>query len=503
MDNIQVLESHIKEARYRLWSQGILYWKLDPTQRKLYDFFHGNKDKTNVINASRRLGKSFFLIILALEQCIKHPKSIVKYIQPTKDMIRENLNPDFEIMLEDCPLELRPKFMTAGNVWVFPNGSRITLAGTDGKNYNKLRGSNADLCLVDEAGFCDDLKHIINSILIPTTLITKGRIVLSSTTPPDPDHEFVAQMENAAKNGTLIRKTILDAVEDSKNEVNPRINENIVADIIKSMPNGIDSQEFRTEFLCELIFNSTDAVVPEFTKQAQEEIIVEWPRPMFYDRYVAMDVGFADLTFLIFGFYDYDNAVLAIEDEIILQGKLHEVGARNINEKVRAMEAKLWKNRVTGEQAEPHIRVSDNNLILLQDLLIEHGLHFMPTEKHNKEQYINKMRDWIREGRLRIHPRCINLISHLKTVAWDKQRKDFKKHPDGHHYDGVAALMYLVRNIDENKNPYPAGYKYAKLGKSSEVFVHAGMEQSSNNAAYEQLKKMFEPRSSYRRKLNK
>ena len=104
-------------------------------------------------------------------------------------------------MLEDCPLELRPVYKTQGNVWLFPNGSRINIAGTDGKNYNKLRGGNAHLCIVDEAGFCSDLKHIINSILIPLTTITKGRIVLSSTTPTEPDHEFNEYMEYAELNG--------------------------------------------------------------------------------------------------------------------------------------------------------------------------------------------------------------------------------------------------------------------------------------------------------------
>ncbi len=494
----EVPEAHIREARNRLWYAGSLVWKLDSTQKKLYDFYHMKTDKTIVVNASRRLGKSYFLLTLALERCIKFPKSIVKYIQPTKDMIRENLNPDFEIMLEDCPVDLRPQFKTQGNVWVFPNGSRITLAGTDGKNYNKLRGSNADLCLVDEAGFCDDLKHIINSILIPTTLITKGRIVLSSTTPPDPDHEFVKQMENAEIHDTLIRKTILDAVEDSRHEVNPRINEGIVADIVKSMPNGMNSQEFRTEFLCELIFNSSDAVVPEFTKEVQDEVICSWPRPQFYDRYVSMDVGFADMTFIIFAFWDYDNAVLVIEEELILKG--HDVGAKNISEKVKKIETTLWKNRITGEQPEPYLRVSDNNLILLNDLNQDYDLYFRPTEKHNREQYIVKMKTWVQENRIIIDPKCVNLISHLKGATWDKTRKDFKRHSDGHHYDGVAALMYLVRNLDESRNPYPQGYKFQKLGKRDDVWVNPKYEKQHNNEAFNQIRKMFETKSTFKRK---
>ena len=74
-------DDDIKEARHKLWNQGILYWKLDTTQRKLYDFYKGHKEKTTVINCSRRLGKSYMLIILAFEQALQHPKSIIKFLQ--------------------------------------------------------------------------------------------------------------------------------------------------------------------------------------------------------------------------------------------------------------------------------------------------------------------------------------------------------------------------------------------------------------------------------------
>lgn len=493
----QVTVAQIKEARNRLWNAGELKWKLDATQRKLYDHFHSLNDKTIIVNASRRLGKSYYLLTLALEQCIKYPKSIVKYIQPTKDMIRENLNPDFEIMLDDCPLELRPVFKTLGNVWVFPNGSRINLAGTDGKNYNKLRGGNAHLCLVDEAGFCSDLKHIINSILIPTTTLTKGRIVLSSTTPPDPDHEFVKYMEHAEQTNTLIRKTILDAIEDGKAELNPRITEETVADIIKSLPGGVENQSFKTEYLCEVIFNSSDAVVPEFSKEVQEETIVEWPKPAFYDRYVSMDIGFEDLTVILFAIWDFDNSVLYVEDEIVLKG--HDVTSRNIAEKVAVTEKKLWMNRVTGEIEEPYMRISDNNLILLNDLSRDHGLYFTATDKHNKEAFINKLRNFVRDHRIIINPRCVTMISHLKSATWDKSRKSYKRSPDSGHYDAVDALAYLVRNIDESRNPYPKGYKYSLIGPSHQVHIrdHELETGEHSNAEFNKLKKMFDRKSSF------
>lgn len=503
LDPLNPTDQQILEVRNDLWRSGILYWKLDACQKKLYDFYHSKTEKTIVVNASRRLGKSYFLITLALELCIKNPGTIIKYVQPTREMIRDNLNPDFETMLEDCPLDIRPTFKSQGNVWLFPNGSRINVAGTDGKNYNKLRGGNAHLCIIDEAGFCSDLKHIINSILIPLTTITKGRIILSSTTPTDPDQEFNGYMEHAEHNGTLIRKTIWDAVEDQKEDVKPRLTSEMVHEIIASLPGGRDSDAFRTEYECAKIFNSSDAVIPEFTEEIQKECIREVARPLFYDRYVSMDVGFKDLTVVLFGYWNYDLGLLVIEEEYVQkQGTTSELA-----ENIKKIEKRLWTNLKTREFQDPYMRISDNNLQVIHDLQIEHGLYFLPTEKHNKLEYMSRLRDMVKACQIIIHPRCKTLISHMKSATWKADRKDFKRSPDGAHYDGVAAILYLSRNIDKTKNPYPNGYRLSQMGLSYNVFQNEYDTERENDSRYNNLRKAINtPKSSYRpsnKKINK
>lgn len=494
----QFQDLEIREARDILWEAGILFWKLDSCQKQLYDFYKNNKNKTVVVNASRRLGKSYFLLTIALELCIQKPGTIIKYIQPTRDMIKDNLNPDFEQMIEDCPLHLRPVYKTQGNVWMFPNGSRINIAGTDGKNYNKLRGGNADLCIVDEAGFCSDLNHIINSILIPLTTITKGRIILSSTTPTDPDHEFIDHMSLAEKNDAFIKKTIMDAVREQQQDEKPRITMEIVSEIIASLPGGEKSDAFRTEYMCELIFNSSDAVLPEWTEEMQRECIKDVPRPIFADNYVAQDIGFVDMTVVLFAYWNFDLAKLVIEDEYVQQQGTTSQLANNIKKK----EKELWTNKITKEFNDPYIRVSDNNLQVIYDLQIEHQLYFMATEKHNKLEYISRLRDMITNGQIIVNPRCKTLISHMKSASWTKDRKDFKRSPDGGHYDGVAALLYLSRNIDPLKNPYPSGYRYSQLGTSSNVFIRAdALNVKDTEKRLAELRKSFPtPKSSFRTK---
>lgn len=493
-------DAEITEARHKLWRMGCLEWKFSVTQKKIYDFFNGKYNKTIVVNASRRLGKSYGLAILAIEDCLKRDGIIVKFLQPEAKMIRQNILPIFDEIFSDCPKDLLPVYSTQDSTYKFQNGSKIQFAGTDNKNYEKLRGGQCHLAIIDEAGFCTDLRHIIKYILTPTTMRTKGRIILSSTTPTQPDHEFTDYMISAEESGRLIRKTIYDARDDDKfADYEHKITDEMIADIIKDLPNGEDDESFRTEYLCELIFNSNDSVIPEFTKLVQTDTVVPWSRPVFCDKYVSMDIGFKDLTFIIFGYYDFEYAVFVIEDEIALSGQ--QVSAKNISALVKQKEDEIWVDKLSGETMSPYMRVADNNLILLNDLR-GYGVHFNATDKHNKEAFINKLKTWIQDRRIIINPKCVQLISHLKHATWDKSRKEFKQAPKeqgGHHYDGVDALAYLIRNLIEGRNPYPPGYSHSRLGRRSDYFISPNQMSSTGNVNYDQLNNMFKPKSSFRR----
>jgi hypothetical protein len=128
-----------------------------------------------------------------------------------------------------------------------------------------------------------------------------------------------------------------------------------------------------------------------------------------------------------------------------------EILANTIKEK----EKLLWGNPLTGEIKKPFIRAADNNLQIIQDMSMLHGLDFLATEKHNKEGSMNAARVMINDRKVIIHPRCVNLINHLKFAQWDKHRRDFRRSSVYGHYDALAALVYLIRNVVYSKNPFP------------------------------------------------
>ena len=83
MSNLKISRS---EAIDLLWRQGNLLWKLNSAQRKLYDMFYNIPYRIPVLKITRRGGKSWFLLVIAIEQCLKHPGSVVHYACPTAVM---------------------------------------------------------------------------------------------------------------------------------------------------------------------------------------------------------------------------------------------------------------------------------------------------------------------------------------------------------------------------------------------------------------------------------
>jgi hypothetical protein len=483
--------AQIKQARAKLWEFGELSWKMDTCQKKIHEFIKSRDEKIVTMSISRRAGKTYYLCLLAFETCLRSPRKNVKFVQPEQKMVRINLLPIFRDISDDCPKHLRPKFNRIDGAWDFPNGSRIQMAGSDGGNADRLRGSNGDLCIIDEAGFCSNLKYIINSVLIPSTLLTKGKIILSSTPPTNPGHEFVDYLNEAEKEGTLFRKTVYDVIEDLKFDTKPRITKEILGDIIKAYPRGVEDDQFKTEYLCEITHSSGDAVVPEFTPEVEQDIVKEWFRPAFYDAYLSMDIGFKDMTAVLFAYYDFMNGVVVIEDEFCMNGS--RLTTELLAQEIKQKEGNIFYNKQTGEMKRPYMRVSDNNPFVINDLIRLHNLTFIPTHKDNKDAALSQLRTTIANRQIIINPKCKNLINELKNGIWEKGRKDYKRLLNGSHLDAVDALIYLIRNIDKARNPYPPGYSFRDI--SSQNLFHNN--ETAKNSSFSALASKISSKSSF------
>lgn len=424
------------------WLRGKLGYKLHAGQMILREKYRSAKTQLFVGECARQFGKSFEMVVEALELAFSQPKARVKYGTAFHTDLIEFIMPAFDAVLADCPQDIRPVFRVQGSKFIIPhNKSEIKLVGLD-RNPNGMRGTSIDLIILDEAGFITNLDYLYKSIIIPaTTHRPQCRIVFISTPPATPAHPFLEYVEKAEYEGSYCKLTIYD---------NPMVDEKTI-ERLKKESGGEKSTTWRREYLCEHVTDSNLAIIQEW----EEAYIQEVPRDVYYPyyhKYASMDLGVKDNTAVIFGHYNFLKASLVIEDEYIINGP--ELTTDILQKAIKDKETELgWTEKL-------HLRVSDNNNpLLLQDLSYLHKLHFIPTDKGSLEEMINTLRLMVSKGQIIVHPRCKQLKGCLKYGVWDKNRQKFAQSKVYGHFDALAALVYLVRNLNKTTNPIPSDFQ--------------------------------------------
>ena len=423
------------------WLSGDLKWKLKSHQIPLYNEIVNQTGLKHVVNCSRRFGKSYILTLIALEFCLVNKNVHVRFAAPTQRQLKEIIKPILDKQILDCPTNIRPVYKSQESLYYFPStNSNLHIAGCEGGHMENLRGHESHLNIIDEAGSIDDLEYLIKDILLPQTLTTKGKMYIASTPPPTPAHYFHTLALEAKVNNYYSIYTIDD---------NTSIDDYTKQEYTKES-GGIESSTWKREYLCQFVVDEKLVIIPEWENDFVRKVDRnEYYK--FYDCYSSIDIGGRDKTAIIFGFYDYKQAKFILEHELIFSGQ--ETTTKLISEQIKSIEDLHYPNKKIKRWAD------NNAVIFLQDLSIEYGLHYNPTSKDLLQAMINELRIFIGAGRLIINPRCTETIGCLETGIWDKTRTQFQRSGLYGHFDALAALVYLVRNLDTTTNPIPPLYK--------------------------------------------
>lgn len=424
-------------AEQRAWQRGDLGHLLSRRQRRAVAKWRKSGARRFVFVWTRRGGKSRVKCVVALEECLRTPKTIVKYAAPTQDMAREIVAPLMTELLENAPAGL-VTFNAQQMRWTFSNGSTIKLAGCDGLNANRLRGTSAHLVIVDEAGFVADLTYVVESILRPQIITTQGRMLISSTPPKTPAHPFQYYSAVAAANGHDDVCTLDQVVAEPDSHITREEADEAIADA-----GGRASTTCKREYFCGFETDEQSAVIPEWAAHA-EAIVKDIPPPEHRTMWVAGDFGFSDLTFIVFAWTDWEKARVVVEDELVFQG----VGALTVGTQVLAKERELWGLK------KPALRVADAGNQLLATMH-ETGCEFAPVVKTDADAALSTLRSYVQQHRIIINPRCKALIAHMAHGIWNKSRTSYERSEGLGHFDGIDAVKYLCRHADLRANPTP------------------------------------------------
>lgn len=436
------------------WRKGILTWKLHPVQRLMRERFYAQTLDETVWNCARRLGKTFALVVLGFEQCLRKAGSRVAFGASQASDIEEIIEPMVDELLEDCPRELRPRLRWGKHRIEFPhNGSVIKISGCDKGRYKYLRGRAVDLWIVDEGAFIDELEKIVDSVLSPQTWTTKGRGILASTPPETPGHHFQTRYLIAKQNGASERYTIDD---------NPLIGAEEKLRIIEkhakrkglTIAEFLKSTTYLREYCAEFVTEMERAIVPEFTETREEKLrrsAETETRELWVDRYTSVDVGpTRDWTAILCGYWSFDRKRLVFVGE----RRLIRPNRRELARAVKELELECFgpSNGMPGTQ---HFRFIDGNEILTRDLALEDGLHFVQTAKDKKDEALVDFRSWVADDRMEIYDTLKMLPTHLRAGIWNKAHTEYERIEGFGHFDFIDAALYMQRNVIPNMNRLP------------------------------------------------
>lgn len=467
------------------WKRGQLSYKLQGKhkhQKPIYNAIrNASFEDYFVLLCARRTGKSYISLLIAFEDCIRNKGITIGYVGPTIKQIKLTLEENFKQLTVDCPKHLLPKYNSQSGTYKFSNGSQIIIAGSNNKEEDALRGTSLFKVLVDEAGQIDRLNILLDDVLAPATNTSKGQIIIMSTPADSSAHEFFDVSESAKEVGSFVKFTINDCSHLDDEQLNAAI----------KRAGGIESDTYKREYLCEWVTSSERRIIAEWTdnyKVTLDDSYYNNEYYQFYDKYIGMDMGFKrDFTCILKACYNFHEACLYIEDEYSNKGI--ETVTKQLSITIKQMESS-WPNK-------PFRRIADNNEPrVLADLNTEYDLCFIETNKESLKAMVNQVRDWVKDGRIKVSDKCFQLLGCLNYGIWDTPMKEFDRSSVYGHFDALAALIYLVRNILESHNPIP---KYFKMNRYTHLMPDV-QENQLDQGSQQSLQTLF---PALQRQINK
>jgi len=337
---------------------------------------------------------------------MQNPGSEIKMTSKTQKGMKTTFMEIWKKIVEDAPKGCAPKWSTKDDCYIFPNGTRFHIHGTDNQRYENLRGDRCDLALVDEAAFCTALRYIVMSVLLPQTLTCNGRIIIMST--PE---------QKATASGEEFKNFCIEAqLRGSYFHQDIYANTTLLPETIqeyKDLAGGEDSIEWQVEYLCKFKIDPDKAIVAEW--RTDKFVLPEEFTPdsdpffQFYHKYTVLDLGVKrDWTVGLCAYYDFSAATLMV---------LNEFYVKNTTTPEIAKLLKETELEVFGSSALYRRVCDSDNPQLVNDFVHLHKIGISAVEKTTLEAMVNSMKILVGCNQVRVHPRCKLLIKTLVELG--------------------------------------------------------------------------------------
>lgn len=414
------------------WRRGLLEWKLWDQQRQIYDVVRTiNIAGVIVILCARQFGKSFLGTLMAVEDCLRYPGYTIPVVGPTIKQTVDIVHQAMRLIMRDAPPGLIKRSKSETRWYI--GDSELVVGGFDTQTATRQRGKRALKIYVEEVvdSNPDQYRESIRSDLGPMLTHSPMPQMIFLTTPPrTPDHPFIVEtMPEAKLNGSFFCYTI-----DDNKKLTPDQYEACVR-----RSGGRNSIEFRREYLCEIVRDTTIVVITDFDQRRHVG------RRQFESeqRYrVAIDWGgVRDLTVALLHTYDYTSDTDVILHEMVFP-------ANTDTEKI-VNALRKWEEHFNIEA-----KIADVPGQLHVDLTAK-GYSVQAPMKQDWQAGINYMNTRFSLDKIVISPDCPFLLQSVESGTFNKSKTDFERTLALGHCDGLAALMYGLRSTPRD-NPFAA-----------------------------------------------
>jgi hypothetical protein len=439
------------------WYRGNLSWMLRPHgQTKVHEFILNcmlTPDVVSpvVINAHRRLGKSFLNVLMAVEDCLRAPGTFAKYICGEKEQVREIVYPLLAQVLVTCPEELAPKvrgvtYTFRNPMWGDKGGySELKLVGANYKKGDMGRGQACDRAYLDEVRDFKSLRYFVESVLSYQFVGRRApRLVMTSTLPNTMDHDFTRPADGYVPLAMSQKRYLRIRASE-----NPDYTARDKSLVLSLCPGGEKDASYLREAECELVGDPSMLITPEYVEGREEMFVTHYERPQYFIPMVCMDTAFdPDSTAILFGYLDWVPQLFVFESEVVERRMTTKQIAAAIKEGVRSL-----------GYDKTHYRpkyVADLDPRGIEDLRKDHGLCFIQPSKQNKAAALASFRFRLKDRQIRVLRVCRNLDYQLQNGIWNERQTDYHWSESMGHWDAGQAAIYMCRAASWTFNPNPS-----------------------------------------------
>lgn len=423
-----------------LWSRGQLSWKLHEAQLDVYNKIKDLDPKIReiLVLISRRWGKSYLGVIMALEDCLRNNNVQVAIIGPTLKQTRAIILPIIQKICARAPEGLIKETKSELR-WKVGNSTLIVAAFDTA--LESLRGLELWNVYLEETGLAhpDTYDYTLKSVIYPTLMHAKkhagaGRIHHLTTPATEIDHPLHTQtMERCKGKDSLFVKDIYTNPLLTKEEIEEEV----------ELLGGIESVHTQRELFCRIVRDSSITVCPEFN----DSFVSEFEKPRLYLPIMCGDFGgVRDKHAFHILYWDENIEKICVWDEMIFDP---QTATLDIIAELRKMEEKLG-------YPKPLVKWFDAPGQLLVDLSYKpYNYPATLVKKKTLDESVVELRRPFRQDQIVIHPRCEFTIKSLRSGRFNKNKTDFERTMEFGHLDAIAALIYGIRHVNLQKQLDP------------------------------------------------